>query len=70
LRFGGLRHCVCFPINPIAKERIVAPRLLQQLYHLGCLLLIDDGEFERELLAQFGELIVAALRRQNQDNEI
>ncbi len=70
LRVGGLGERFSLGIMTIVDATIIAPKLFQQFNDLGCLLLAQDREFERQLLAVRGQLVLAPLRRQDQHRHV
>ena len=64
LRVGDHRHRICLLVDAVFQVRIVPTRLLYQRNDLCGLLLTQDCQFERQLLAVTCQLVFAPLRRQ------
>jgi hypothetical protein len=48
-------------IDPVANQRVIPAKFLQQLDHLRCLLLAQERQLQDEMLAVLGELILTPL---------
>jgi hypothetical protein len=56
-----LSHVPSFLIDPVANQRVIPAKFLQQLDHLRRLLLAQERQLQDEMRAVLGELILTPL---------